>query len=46
MPQIVARGMSRFGIVDSSAASGSSSIARKNQIANGIALKMPLMPER
>ena len=36
--------MSRFGSCDSSAASGSSSIARKNQIANGIAWKIPLMP--
>ena len=39
-----ALGMSRRGSIDSSAASGTSSIARKNQIANGKALKMPLIP--
>ena len=34
-PQMVPRGMSRLGSADSSAASGSSSMARKNQIAKG-----------
>ena len=38
-------GTSRRGSIDSSAASGTSSIARKNQIANGRDLKMPLMPK-
>ncbi len=37
-------GMSRLGSIDSSAASGSSSIARKNQMAKGSALKMPGIP--
>ena len=37
-------GTSRRGSIDSSAASGTSSIARKNQIANGSDLKIPLMP--
>ena len=41
---MVALGMSRFGSRASSAASGSSSIARKNQIANGRFLKMPEAP--
>src|SRR5438034_8353194 len=38
-------GTSRRGSIDSSAASGTSSMARKNQIANGRDLKMPLMPK-
>ena len=37
-------GTSRRGSIDSSAASGTSSIARKNQIANGSDLKIPLIP--
>ena len=37
-------GTSRRGSIDSSAASGTSSIARKNQTANGSALKMPATP--
>ncbi len=37
MPMIPARGMSLAGSCDSSAASGSSSMPRKNQIANGSA---------
>jgi hypothetical protein len=43
-PQIVARGTSRLGSWDSSAAKGSSSIARKNQMAKGIAGKIPPSP--
>ena len=35
-------GTSRWGSIDSSAARGTSSIARKNQIANGRDLKIPL----
>ncbi len=38
-------GTSRRGSIDSSAASGTSSIARKNQIANGRDLKIPLTPK-
>ena len=38
-------GTSRRGSIDSSAASGTSSMARKNQIANGKDLKIPLMPK-
>ena len=37
-------GTSRRGSIDSSAARGTSSIARKNQIANGKDLKIPLKP--
>ena len=37
-------GTSRRGSIDSSAARGTSSIARKNQIANGKDLKIPLNP--
>ena len=41
MPTISPRGMSRLGSRVSSAASGTPSIARKNQIANGNAAQMP-----
>jgi len=41
MPAIRPRGMSRLGLSVSSAASGTPSIARKNQIANGNAAQMP-----
>ena len=44
MPQMDPLGTSRRGSMDSSAASGTSSIARKNQIAKGSDLKMPLIP--
>jgi len=39
-----ARGMSRSGVCDSSAASGSSSMPRKNHIAKGSANRMGRMP--
>ena len=41
MPAIRPRGMSRLGSSVSSAASGTPSMARKNQIANGNAAQMP-----
>ena len=41
---VAPRGTSRFGSIDSSAASGTSSIARKNQMANGRDLKIPERP--
>src|SRR5436190_6245111 len=44
MASVAPRGTSRRGSIDSSAASGTSSIARKNQIANGNDLKIPLTP--
>ena len=45
MPPDRSLGTSRRGSIDSSAASGTSSIARKNQIANGNDLKIPSMPK-
>ena len=44
MPKIRPFGMSRFGSTDSSAASGSSSIARNSHTANGSAASTPLQP--
>src|SRR5688572_7334275 len=44
MPKIRPFGMSRFGSTDSSAASGSSSIARNSHTANGIAASTPAKP--
>src|SRR5918999_3803503 len=44
MPAIRPRGMSRFGSRVSSAASGTPSMARKNQIAYGKAAQMPSQP--
>ena len=45
MPAIRPRGMSRFGSRVSSAASGTPSMARKNQIAYGNAAQMPSQPK-
>ena len=44
MPRMIPRGMSRLGSTDSSAASGSCSIARKSHTANGIEAKAPGHP--
>ena len=44
MPHTPAFGMSLVGSCDSSAASGSSSMPRKNQIAKGRANRMPMPP--
>ena len=44
MPQVDPRGMSSCGVWVSSAASGSSSMPRKNQMANGRAASTPVMP--
>ena len=44
MAAISPRGMSFFGSRVSSAASGTPSTARKNQIANGKAAQMPCQP--
>ena len=41
MPAMMPRGRSRLGSEDSSAASGTPSIARKNQIAYGKAAQIP-----
>ena len=41
MPAMMPRGTLRSGLAVSSAASGTPSIARKNQMANGMAAQMP-----
>ncbi|MCY1306893.1 hypothetical protein D9M70_567770 [compost metagenome] len=44
MPRMMPLGMSRWGSTDSSAASGSCSMARNSQTANGIAASTPPQP--
>ena len=44
MPRMMPRGMSRLGSTDSSAASGSCSMARNSHTANGRLARMPVMP--
>jgi hypothetical protein len=44
MPAMMPRGMSRRGSIDSSAASGSCSMARNSQTAKGIAASTPPRP--